>query len=80
MFLSRGGNLYARLALGLPLHDATGGFRAFRRAMLEKVGLDEVTSQGYCFQVDLARRALAAGFGSSRCRSRSSSGSTASRR
>jgi dolichol-phosphate mannosyltransferase len=62
MLLSRGGNLYARLALGLPLHDATGGFRAFRRTVLETVGLGEVTSQGYCFQVDLARRTLAAGF------------------
>jgi dolichol-phosphate mannosyltransferase len=62
MLLSRGGNLYARLALGLPLHDATGGYRAFRRAVLEKIGLEDVTSQGYCFQVDLARRAVSAGF------------------
>jgi dolichol-phosphate mannosyltransferase len=62
MLLSRGGNLYARLALGLPLHDATGGFRAFRRTVLEKIGLDDVTSQGYCFQVDLARRTVSAGF------------------
>ena len=45
-----------------PLHDATGGFRAFRRTVLEKIGLDDVTSQGYCFQVDLARRTIAAGF------------------
>ncbi len=54
--LSRGGNIYTRVALGLPLHDATGGFRAFRRTTLEKVGLDDVASQGYCFQVDLAWR------------------------
>ncbi len=54
--LSRGGNIYTRLALGLPLHDATGGFRAFRRTTLEKVGLDDVASQGYCFQVDIAWR------------------------
>ncbi len=60
--LSRGGNLYTRLALGIPLQDATGGFRAYRREVLEKIGLDEVTSQGYCFQVDLAWRALSAGF------------------
>ncbi len=60
--LSRGGNLYARLALGLPLHDATGGFRAFRRATLEGIDLSSVRSQGYCFQVDLARRAVAGGF------------------
>jgi len=62
VLLSRGGNLYARLALGLRLHDATGGFRAFRRTALEGVGVGDVTSQGYCFQVDLARRTLAAGF------------------
>ncbi|MGH3496438.1 MAG: polyprenol monophosphomannose synthase [Nocardioidaceae bacterium] len=60
--LSRGGNLYTRLALGLPLHDATGGFRAFRRRTLEALDLDAVSSQGYCFQVDLARRAVAEGF------------------
>ena len=46
---------------GIPLRDATGGFRAFRRATLEKLDLADVASQGYCFQVDLARRAVAAG-------------------
>lgn len=60
--LSRGGNTYARIALGLPLQDATGGFRAFRRKVLESIGLDDVVSQGYCFQVDLAWRALQSGF------------------
>jgi len=60
--LSRGGNTYARIVLGLPLHDATGGFRAFRRKVLESIGLDDVASQGYCFQVDLAWRALQSGF------------------
>jgi dolichol-phosphate mannosyltransferase len=60
--LSRGGNLYTRLALGLPIHDATGGFRAFRRSTLEGIDLLSVTSEGYCFQIDLARRALAAGY------------------
>jgi dolichol-phosphate mannosyltransferase len=59
--LSRAGNAYARLALGLRVHDATGGFRAFRRATLEALDLGSVASQGYCFQVDLARRALEAG-------------------
>lgn len=59
--LSRGGNTYVRLALGLPLRDATGGFRAFRRETLDKLDLDGVASQGYCFQVDLARRALGHG-------------------
>jgi dolichol-phosphate mannosyltransferase len=56
--LSRGGNTYVRLALGLGLRDATGGFRAFRRETLDKLDLDAVASQGYCFQVDLARRAV----------------------
>ncbi|MDQ1602215.1 MAG: dolichol-phosphate mannosyltransferase [Actinomycetota bacterium] len=54
--LSRGGNTYVRLALGLPLRDATGGFRVFRRQTLEAIGLDDVASTGYCFQVDLAWR------------------------
>jgi dolichol-phosphate mannosyltransferase len=59
--LSRGGNLYARLALGVPVRDATGGYRAFRATALEKIGMDGVESQGYCFQVDLAWRAVQAG-------------------
>ena len=59
--LSRGGNTYARLALGIPLRDATGGYRAFRVTALEKIGLEDVDSQGYCFQVDLAWRAVQAG-------------------
>jgi dolichol-phosphate mannosyltransferase len=60
--LSRGGNLYVRMALGIGLRDATGGYRAFRRAVLERIDYATVASEGYCFQVDLARRALAAGF------------------
>jgi dolichol-phosphate mannosyltransferase len=60
--LSRGGNLWTRIALGIPLRDATGGFRAFRRKTLLGLGLDNVASAGYCFQVDLAWRALKAGF------------------
>ena len=59
--LSRGGNTYVRVALGLRLRDATGGFRAFRRETLDKLDLDAVASQGYCFQVDLARRAVSQG-------------------
>ncbi len=59
--LSRGANLYARLALRLPVHDATGGFRAYRRETLAALDLTEVTSAGYCFQVDLVRRVHAAG-------------------
>lgn len=60
--ISRGGNLYARVMLGIPLRDATGGYRAFARTTLEGLNLREVASQGYCFQVDLARRALLAGY------------------
>ena len=60
--LSRGGNTYVRGALKLDVGDATGGFRAFRRATLEQLDLSGVSSHGYCFQVDLVRRAVAAGF------------------
>jgi dolichol-phosphate mannosyltransferase len=60
--LSRGGNLWTRIMLGIPLRDATGGFRAFRRETLLGLGLDNVASAGYCFQVDLAWRALKGGF------------------
>jgi dolichol-phosphate mannosyltransferase len=56
--LSRGSNFYARIVLGIPLRDATAGYRAFRATTLEKIGLDDVNSRGYCFQVDLALRAL----------------------
>jgi dolichol-phosphate mannosyltransferase len=59
--LSRGGNLYVRLLLGMPIGDATGGFRAYRASALRAVDLHEVASQGYCFQVDLAWRAIRAG-------------------
>jgi dolichol-phosphate mannosyltransferase len=61
MALSRGGNTYVRFSLGLGLRDATGGFRAFRRGVLESIDLDTVASHGYCFQVDLAWRALREG-------------------
>lgn len=61
-FLSRGANTYARLALGAKVHDITAGYRAYRRAVLEKIELDSVESAGYCFQIDLAWRAVRAGF------------------
>ena len=61
-WISRGGNLYSRLALGVSVRDITGGYRVFRREVLEALPLDEVESEGYCFQVDLAWRALQAGF------------------
>ena len=60
--LSRGANIYTRLALGLPVRDATGGFRAYQRAVLEGIDYASVASEGYCFQIDLAWRALRAGF------------------
>ena len=60
--ISRGGNFYTQLALGVRLRDATGGYRAFRRAVLETIDYAGVASQGYCFQVDLARRSVDAGF------------------
>lgn len=59
--LSRGGNTYARVMLGIKVRDATGGYRAFRATALRQVGLDEVESQGYCFQIDLALRVIRAG-------------------
>ncbi|MFF9572839.1 polyprenol monophosphomannose synthase [Streptomyces sp. NPDC014685] len=60
--ISRGGSTYSRLLLGLRTRDVTGGFRAFRAETLDGLGLDQVASQGYCFQVDLARRAVEAGY------------------
>ena len=60
--LSRGGNAYTRAMLGVPLHDATGGYRAFRADTLRGIDLHTVASQGYCFQVDLAWRAVQRGF------------------
>jgi dolichol-phosphate mannosyltransferase len=59
--LSRGGNVYTRIMLGVPLKDATGGYRAFRASTLRTLDLTGVESKGYCFQVDLARRAVQSG-------------------
>lgn len=59
--LSRGGNLYVRLLLGIDVHDATAGFRLFRRTALEKIDLASVRSTGYVFQTDLVTRCLRAG-------------------
>jgi dolichol-phosphate mannosyltransferase len=59
--LSRAGNAYARLVLGIALRDATGGYRVYRAGALHAIGLHDVQSQGYCFQIDLALRALRAG-------------------
>ncbi len=59
--LSRGGNVYTRIALGIPLRDATGGYRVYRASALRRLSLATVASAGYCFQVDLAWRAVRAG-------------------
>jgi dolichol-phosphate mannosyltransferase len=59
--LSRGGNLYVRLLLGVGVRDATAGYRLFRRTTLEKIDLATVRSTGYVFQTDLAVRTLRAG-------------------
>ncbi|MEO7121878.1 MAG: polyprenol monophosphomannose synthase, partial [Lacisediminihabitans sp.] len=53
MLLSRAGSLYARVALGLPFHDITGGYRAFRASALKAIDLSTVASEGYCFQIDM---------------------------
>jgi len=60
--LSRAGNSYARGFLGLPVRDATSGFRLYRRAVLEELPLDEIRSEGYAFQVEMLWRAWLAGF------------------
>lgn len=61
VILSRAGSLYARAALGLPFRDITGGFRAFTADALRMIGYQDVTSQGYCFQIDMLWKAYAAG-------------------
>ena len=61
LLLSRGGNLYVRLLLGIHVRDATAGFRVFRRHTLEKIDLAGIRSAGYVFQTDLAHRAIRAG-------------------
>ncbi len=60
--LSRGGSLYARIILGLDVNDVTGGFKAFRRAVLEALPLDKVRSNGYSFQIELNYRTRQKGF------------------
>ncbi|SFB54820.1 dolichol-phosphate mannosyltransferase [Amycolatopsis marina] len=60
--LSRGANLYSRIALGARINDITAGYRAYRRQVLEKLALDEIASRGYCFQIDLAWRTVCEGF------------------
>jgi dolichol-phosphate mannosyltransferase len=61
VLLSQGGSLYARVALGLPVRDITGGFRAFRASALTALDYRSVMSQGYCFQIDMLWHAYTAG-------------------
>jgi len=60
--VSRGGSLYARLLLGVPVRDLTGGFKCFRREVLERLDLTAVGTDGYGFQIEVTYRALRAGF------------------
>jgi dolichol-phosphate mannosyltransferase len=62
LVLSKTANTYARLLLGVGIHDITAGYRAYRREVLEKLDLSTVESKGYCFQVDLTWRAINGGF------------------
>jgi dolichol-phosphate mannosyltransferase len=61
-FISRAGSLYAQVVLGLRVRDLTGGFKAYRRAVLEALPLDEIDSKGYAFQIETTYRALRKGF------------------
>jgi dolichol-phosphate mannosyltransferase len=61
-FVSEGGSTYARWVLGLSVRDLTGGFKCFRREVLEAIHFDSVRSRGYAFQVELTYRAVRAGF------------------
>jgi len=60
--ISRGGSAYARLVLGVKVRDLTGGFKCFRREVLEAIDLDSISSRGYAFQVEMTYRALRRGF------------------
>jgi dolichol-phosphate mannosyltransferase len=60
--ISRGGNMYARAILGTKVTDMTGGFKCFRRQVLEAIDLDSIRSEGYSFQIEMTYRALQRGF------------------
>jgi dolichol-phosphate mannosyltransferase len=61
-FVSAGGSLYARVLLGVPVRDLTGGFKCYRRRVLETIDLDAIRSLGYAFQIETTYRAIRAGF------------------
>jgi dolichol-phosphate mannosyltransferase len=60
--ISRSGSLYSRVVLGVPVRDLTGGFKCFRREVLESIDLDTVAASGYSFQVEMTYRVLKDGF------------------
>jgi dolichol-phosphate mannosyltransferase len=60
--VSAGGSFYAQVLLGANIHDLTGGFKCYRRAVLEAIDLDAIHSKGYAFQIETTYRALRAGF------------------
>jgi dolichol-phosphate mannosyltransferase len=62
LLLSYYANVYSRIVTGLPLKDATGGFKCFRREVLEAIDLDKVKSNGYSFQIEMSFRAWRKGF------------------
>ena len=61
-FVSAGGSWYARVLLGVGIHDLTGGFKCYRRRVLETIDLDAIESKGYAFQIETTYRTLRAGF------------------
>jgi dolichol-phosphate mannosyltransferase len=62
VLLSRFANIYSRLVMGVPIYDLTGGYTAYRRAVLETIGLEDVRSDGYCFQIEMKYRSFLKGF------------------
>ena len=62
LFLSKGASYYVRIITGLPVYDPTGGFKCFRRSVLEAIELDEVRSNGYAFQIEMSYKAWMKGF------------------
>jgi dolichol-phosphate mannosyltransferase len=62
LMLSYSANVYTRIVTGLPLHDATGGFKCYRRAVLEAIDLDHIKSNGYAFQIEMSYKAWKKGF------------------
>ena len=61
--VSRGGSLYARAILGIPVRDSTAGFKVYRRDVLEAIGPERIEAKGYAFQIETVYRAIRAGFG-----------------